>query len=87
LLFDRAELLIFIEELVLLWTALEIGSIIVWWVGSGDAEAGSGSTEERSWKRKQTRKHLTFWGAGSGSIFHKTWGRDAEAVKFLWKKH
>jgi len=23
--------------------------------------------EERSWKRKQTRKHLTFWGAGSGS--------------------
>jgi len=27
--------------------------------------------EERSWK--QTRKHLTFWGAGSGSIFHKTW--------------
>jgi len=33
--------------------------------------------EERSWSRKQTRKHLTFWGAGS--IFHKTWGRDVEA--------
>jgi len=24
-------------------------------------------------KRKRTWKHLTFWGAGSGSIFHKTW--------------
>jgi len=33
--------------------------------------------EERSWKRKQTRNHLTFWRAGS--IFHKTWGRDVEA--------
>jgi len=33
--------------------------------------------EERSWKRKQTRKHLTFWGAGSS--FHKTWGKDVEA--------
>jgi len=42
-----------------------------------------------SWKRKQTRKHLTFWGAGRGSIFHKTWGSrnvKAEAVKFLWKR-
>jgi len=29
--------------------------------------------EERSWKRKRIRNHLTFWGAGSGSIFHKTW--------------
>jgi len=29
--------------------------------------------EKRSWKRKRTRKHLTFWGAGSGSIFLKTW--------------
>jgi len=35
--------------------------------------------EESSWKRKRTRKHLTFWGAGSGSIFHKTRGRDVEA--------
>jgi len=47
--------------------------------------------EERSWKRNRTRKHLTFWGAGSGSIFHKTWGRNVEAdaveaVKFLWKR-
>jgi len=28
-------------------------------------------------------------GGGSGSIFHKTWGRVAEAVKaveFLWKR-
>jgi len=33
--------------------------------------------EERSWKRKQTWKLLTFWGAGS--IFHKTWGRSVEA--------
>jgi len=24
--------------------------------------------EEKSWKQKQTRKHLTFWEAGSGSI-------------------
>jgi len=33
--------------------------------------------EERSWnwKRKRTRKHLTFWGAGIGSIFHKMWRR------------
>jgi len=31
--------------------------------------------EERSWNRK----HLTFLGAGSGSIFHKTWGRNVEA--------
>jgi len=23
--------------------------------------------------------------AGSGSIFHKTWGRDVKAIKFLWK--
>jgi len=23
--------------------------------------------------------------AGSGSIFHKTWDRDVEAVQFLWK--
>jgi len=32
------------------------------------------------------RKH--FEEAGSGSIFHKTWGRDveAEAIKFLWKR-
>jgi len=29
--------------------------------------------EERSWKRKRTRKHLNFWGSGSGSIFHETW--------------
>jgi len=29
--------------------------------------------EERNWKQKRTKKHLTFWGAGSGSIFHKTW--------------
>jgi len=28
--------------------------------------------EERSWKRKWTWKHLTFWGAGNESIFHKT---------------
>jgi len=42
--------------------------------------------EERNWKRKRTLKHLTFWRAGNGSIFHKTWGRDAEAVKFLWKQ-
>jgi len=35
--------------------------------------------EERSWKLKRTRKHLTFWRAGNGSIFHKTWGRDVEA--------
>jgi len=28
--------------------------------------------EERSWKREQTRKHLTFLGAKSGSLFHKT---------------
>jgi len=41
--------------------------------------------KERSWKR--TRKHLTFWGAGSGSIFRKTWDRDVEAVKFLWKRN
>jgi len=43
--------------------------------------------EERNWKRKQTRKHLTSWGAGSGSIFHKTWGTDVEAksVNLLWK--
>jgi len=34
--------------------------------------------EERNWKRKQTRKYLTFWGAGSGSIFYKTWGRNVE---------
>jgi len=27
--------------------------------------------EERSWKRKRSRKHLTFGGAGSGSIFHE----------------
>jgi len=41
---------------------------------------GSGSTlKKRSWKRKRTRKHLTFWGAGSESIFHKTWGRDVKA--------
>jgi len=42
--------------------------------------------EERSWKR--TRKHLTFWGAGNESIFHKTRGRneEAEAVKFLRKR-
>jgi len=26
------------------------------------------------WKRK----HLTFWRAGTRSIFHKTWGRDVE---------
>jgi len=39
--------------------------------------------EERSWKRKRT---LTFWGTGSGSIFHKTWDRNVEAVKFLWKR-
>jgi len=25
--------------------------------------------EERSWKQKQTQKHLTFWGVRSGSIF------------------
>jgi len=46
--------------------------------------------EERSWRRKRIRKHLTFWEAGSGSIFFKTWGRDAEAVeadKFLWKQN
>jgi len=30
------------------------------------------------------RKHLTY--RGSGSIFHKTWGRDVETVKFLWKR-
>jgi len=48
--------------------------------------------EERSWK--QTRKHSTFSESGSGSIFHKTWGRDVEekAVKIfveaeaLWRK-
>jgi len=39
--------------------------------------------EERSWKRKQTRKHLTFWEAGSG--------REAEAffIKHgtgIWKR-
>jgi len=47
---------------------------------------GSGSIK-RSWKRKRTQKHLTFWGAGSESIFHKTWSRDveAEAVNFLQK--
>jgi len=39
--------------------------------------------EERSWKRKQTGKHFTFSGAGSRSIFHKTWGRDEEAVKIF----
>jgi len=27
--------------------------------------------EVRSWKRKWTRKHLAFWGAGR--IFHETW--------------
>jgi len=38
--------------------------------------------EKRSWKR--TRKHLTFWGARSGgSIYHKTWSREVEA---LWRK-
>jgi len=42
--------------------------------------------EGRNWKRKRIQKHLTFWGAGSGSIFHKTWDRDGEAVKFLWKR-
>jgi len=47
--------------------------------------------KERSWKRKQTWKHFTFYGAVSGSIFHTTWGRDVEAeavevVKFLWKR-
>jgi len=43
---------------------------------------------ERSWKRKQTRKHLTFWGAGSGRIFHKILGRDveAEAGSENWKR-
>jgi len=35
--------------------------------------------EERSWKQKQTWKHLTFRRARSGSIFHKTWGKDVEA--------
>jgi len=35
--------------------------------------------EERSWKRRQTRKHLTFWGPRSRSIFHKKWGKDVEA--------
>jgi len=29
--------------------------------------------ERSSWKRKRTRKHLTYWRAGSRSIFHKTW--------------
>jgi len=33
--------------------------------------------EETSWK--QPRKHLTFWGAGIGNIFHKTWDRGVEA--------
>jgi len=47
--------------------------------------------EERSWKRKQTRKHiLTFCGAGSGSIFHKTWlgmwKQKRWNFKFLWKR-
>jgi len=56
-----------------------------------EAEAGSGSgsgntLEERSWKRKRTRKYLTFWEAGSGIIFYKTWGKYAKAVKFLWKR-
>jgi len=38
------------------------------------------------------QKRLNFCGSGStlkwnglGSIFHKSWGRDVEAVKFLWK--
>jgi len=34
------------------------------------------------WKWKRTRQHLTFWGAGSESIFHKAWDRDAEAKHF-----
>jgi len=38
------------------------------------------------WKRKQTCKHSTFWGAGRGNIFHKTWSKDVEAVKFLWQQ-
>jgi len=42
--------------------------------------------EEIIWKRKQTQMHLIFWGARIGSIFRKTWGRDVEAVKFLWKR-
>jgi len=36
--------------------------------------------EERSWK--PTRKNLTFQEAGNASVFHKTWGRDVEAVNF-----
>jgi len=44
--------------------------------------------EERSWKRKQTRKHLTFWGAEAFFIKHEAevWKRKLEVVKFLWKR-
>jgi len=39
--------------------------------------------EERNWKRKESQKHLNFW--GTWSIIHKTWASDVEAkaVKFL----
>jgi len=36
--------------------------------------------EERSWKRKQTRKRLTLYGAGSGSKKYST------ASASLWKR-
>jgi len=51
-----------------------------------DVEAEAVKAVKFLWKRKQTRKHLIFLGLGSGSIFHKTWGRDVEAVKFFWKR-
>jgi len=48
---------------------------------------GSGSPlKKRSRKWKPTRKHLTFWGVGSGIIFDKTWGRNVEAEALLKKE-
>jgi len=49
--------------------------------------------EERSWKRKQTRKHLNFEESeaffikhGAGMWERKLEAETVEAVKFLWKR-
>jgi len=46
--------------------------------------------EERSWKRKQIRKCLTFWGFfikhGAGMWKRKLEAQAVEAVKLLWKR-
>jgi len=48
------------------------------------AETGSGSTlKKEAGSRSKLGSIMTYW--GSGSIFHKTWGRDVEA-EALWIK-